>query len=90
MEESTQYTQLPDEFEVLYDIPIENLGLRSRTIQLLHECGVTSVGDCIAFHIHCLSAMINAAYEYRVAMDTEVRDKLKEHGYWAFYERLVQ
>jgi hypothetical protein len=78
------------DYATLYDVLISELGLSPDTLGLLEDTGVTSVGDCIDYHIHKHYAMINASLAYREAMEGEVKERLKEHGYWSFYEEVIR
>lgn len=72
------------EYNALYKMPIEQLGLSAETNKLLGESGMTSVGDCIAFYHYFQFATVSASLELRNAMSNEVKKKLQEHGYWRF------
>ncbi len=78
------------EYQALYEIPFEQLGLSENATRLLERVSISSVGDCIDYYFHRHYAMITAPPGYLNAMENEVKDKLQEHGYWSFYEKNAQ
>ena len=70
----------------LYEMPIEALGLSEVAIKALKRTGMTTVGDCIDHYHVSANAMISAPSSLFKAMDSEVAQQLKAHGYWSFVE----
>jgi hypothetical protein len=67
-------------------MPIEELGLSEVAINALKRTGMTTVGDCIDHYHVSANSMISAPSSLFKAMDDEVEEKLKAHGYWSFVE----
>ncbi len=63
-------------------IPIENLGLSEKTIRLLKRAGFTNVGEIVDSLQIGSAAIIDSTRGYFQAMNTEVKPKLQELGYW--------
>ena len=70
-------------YEALYHIPIESLGLSESAIQIMKRTGITSVGDCVDWHVRALSLTTGSTPVGLIEiMMTEVKQRLEEHGYW--------
>ncbi len=70
------------EHEELAHIPIETLGLSENTISLLKRVGMTNVSDCVDSLRRWGVAEEKVPPGFIQAMDSEVRAKLEELGYW--------
>lgn len=70
--------EIPD---YLYNVPMEELGLSEGTVNLLKKTGMDSVGDCLLYFTWGNGAMIEFRLGVIETMETEVRQKLIEHGY---------
>jgi hypothetical protein len=70
------------QYDYLYTIPIEELGLSDKTIEILKSVGVTFVGDCVDHFVRAGDVMIEVPFGLLEAMDEEVKPKLAAHGYW--------
>jgi hypothetical protein len=69
-------------YDYLYEIPIEELDLSVKTIEILKSVGDVAVGDCVDHFVRAGDAMITVPFGLLEAMDEEVKPKLEEHGYW--------
>lgn len=78
------------EFVALYEVLLEGMKLSAKDIQILHRSGVTTIGDCIDYFVAAQTAMITVPHEFAHIMETEVRKKLMEYGYWRFYELAIR
>jgi hypothetical protein len=74
------------EYEALYEIPIQQLGLSAETAQLLKETGMTSVGNCVDFYHYFRFATVSVSSKVMEVMGKEVKEKLQEQGYWSYVE----
>jgi DNA-directed RNA polymerase subunit alpha len=66
---------------VLYDKPIEELDLSVRVFNSLKRTGITSVGDVLDMLNRGHDAMLAIRNFGEKSLD-ELRQKLKEKGYW--------
>lgn len=73
---------------ILSNIPISELKLSQRTVEILSDRGIATVEDCTWFYINASSAMIRASGEFLGAMEYEVLPSLIEHGYWLYLEEV--
>lgn len=71
----------------LYEVRVEKLGLSVKALNAVKRTGITSIGDCVNFYHIAAFAMIEVAYPVMNIMYGEVKEKLKEHGYWSYVER---
>jgi hypothetical protein len=70
----------------LYELSIENLGFSEIALDVLKETAMTSIGDCIDFYRRGIDALIPARPPFFSVMAGEVREKIKELGYWSYVE----
>jgi hypothetical protein len=80
------YQENPD-YKPLYETPIEQLELSEKALLELKLLAVYSVGDCLDYFITQGDATVSRPFDFREIMDTEVKEKLKKHDYWSFYEK---
>ncbi len=73
----------------LYNISIGKLELSKNAIQVLEEQGLATIADCIDYFVVAHSALITTPHDFAQIMETEVRNKLQNMGYWGFYEKLI-
>lgn len=78
------------EYLALYNIPMAELGLSELAIRTIKKLGVTTVGDAIDYFVVAHSAMISTPAEFAAVMETQIMEKLKELGYWEFYEKALR
>jgi hypothetical protein len=76
-----QYDPDDPEYEKLYDLPVEELGLSETTLQLVMQTGITSIGDCLDYFLRGHDGMITAPMGFIKTMEIEVKAKLKQAGY---------
>lgn len=76
----------PNPHEHLYETPIEELELSDTAINALKKTGITNVGDCIDFYLRLPDVLISARPVFFRVIRGEVKEKMKEHGYWTFVE----
>ncbi|MEP7292586.1 MAG: hypothetical protein ABI835_12445 [Chloroflexota bacterium] len=72
---------MPDDWEHLYEVSIETLELSETALASLRRLGVTSVGDCLDHFSRYGSVTISVPFGSLKIMETEVLDKLVQHGY---------
>lgn len=68
----------------LDEVPIEELGLSKRTIYLVKQAGITSIGDLLDFFARGAEAMITVQGRFLDAMYAEVKPKLEEQGWFKY------
>ncbi len=71
--------------EALYTIPLTHLGLRASTVERLRAADIDNVGNLVDSFIHLKYAMVSLRAGMLEIMP-EVREKLREHGYWSYVE----
>ena len=73
----------------LYEVSVEVLDLSEIAARTLARTGITTVGDCIDFFNRGMDALASARSPAFRAMQ-EVRQKLKQHGYWEYVDTKEQ
>jgi hypothetical protein len=77
-----EYWNTP-QYQALYNVPIETLGLSETAIKAIKRTGITTVGDCVDFFTLIGSGNTITTYSDLFGiMETEVKPKLEAHGYW--------
>jgi hypothetical protein len=73
---------VPDNWEHLYAMSVETLGLSEAALKSLKRVGVTIVGDCLDhFSRYGSGNCILVHPNFMRTMETEVLSRLVEHGY---------
>ena len=69
----------------LQDMPLERLNLTVKTYNLVKSTGMSTISDCLD-HFLIRGAMVTFKTGLVEAMNNEVKQKLKDAGYWALLE----
>ena len=72
--------------DALYMIPLTQLELDANLIEYLQAAGVVSVGDLVDIACLLRYATVSMPSEMMAIMNGEVKEKLREQGYWAYVE----